>query len=113
MQRLATSGFRLVKNLEPKPPASYEVVRLDKRNFAAATPVSDDAFAVLRSLYRYDAQPLNVKVEAREDTPDWRHETVSIDPAYGGERILVHLYLPRSSPRLTRRSSSPRAATRG
>ena len=52
-------------------------------------------FAVFRRLYAYDPLPLDEKVENVEETPDWRKETVTIAAPDGGERIIVHLYLPR------------------
>jgi eukaryotic-like serine/threonine-protein kinase len=32
-----------------------------------------------------------------EDTRDWRKETVTFDAAYGKERVLAHLYLPKNA----------------
>ena len=97
-QRLPQYGFRLVKNIEPLPARFYEPFALRVRNYAKETPVGDDAFAVIRRLYAYDPLPLDAKVEGVEETPDWRKETVTITAPYGGERIIVYLYLPRSAP---------------
>ena len=97
MQRLPTYGFRLVKNLEPQPPASYAEVLPLTRDYSKETPVDDATFAILRGLYRYDPRPLNEKIERSEDTPYWRRETVTFDAAYGGERVIAHIYLPKSA----------------
>jgi pimeloyl-ACP methyl ester carboxylesterase len=41
--------------------------------------------------------PLDARVESRVENPrGWIHETVSYDAAYGDERILAHLFLPRN-----------------
>ena len=60
------------------------------------TPVADDIFAVFRRQYAYDRLPLNDVVEAREETSLWRKDTVAIDAAYGGERMRVYLFVPRT-----------------
>ena len=98
LQRLPQYGFRLVKNIDPQPAASYDKVVFTVRDYSKETPVNDETFAVFRRLYAYDPMPLDEKVENVEETPDWRKETVTIAAPYGGERIIVHLYLPRSAP---------------
>ena len=96
--RLPQYGFRLIKNIEPQPAGFYEPFVVQVRNYAKETPVGDDAFAVIRRLYAYDPLPLDARIERVEETPDWRKETVTISAPYGDERIIVHLYLPRSAP---------------
>ena len=45
----------------------------------------------------YDHTPLEAHLDASDDTsPYWRHELVSIAAAYGGERLPIHLYLPKN-----------------
>jgi eukaryotic-like serine/threonine-protein kinase len=52
--------------------------------------------ASYRQLYEYDRTPLNTKVESVDSSSaDWIHQRVSIDAAYGGERELVNVVLPR------------------
>jgi tRNA A-37 threonylcarbamoyl transferase component Bud32/dienelactone hydrolase len=97
LQRTPASGFRLVRNIEPQPPASYAEMRPLTRDYSKETPVDDEAFDILRGLYAYDPRPLNVTVENVEDTPDWRRETVTLDAAYGDERLIVHVLLPASA----------------
>src|SRR6185295_6920815 len=54
-------------------------------------------FAVYRRLFDYDARALQARVEARDDgRPDWIRERVSFTAAYGDERVVAQLYLPRS-----------------
>jgi dienelactone hydrolase len=51
---------------------------------------------VFRSLYAYDAAPLDARIEgAPLETRDWRRETVSFASAVANERITAHFYLPR------------------
>jgi hypothetical protein len=40
---------------------------------------------------------LNERIERAEDTPDWRHETVTLDAAYGDERVIAHVHIPKSA----------------
>jgi len=96
LQRLPNYGFRLVKNLEPQPVASYAEVVSHTRDYSKETPVDDATFEILRGLYRYDPRPLNVKIERSEDTPYWRRETVTFDAAYDGERVIAYVYVPKS-----------------
>ncbi len=97
-QRLPQYGFRLLRNIDPQPSRLYAPFVQQIRNYMKETPAGDDAFAVFRSLYAYDPQPLDARVERVEETPDWRKETVTISAPYNGERIIVHLYLPQSAP---------------
>lgn len=97
IDRSAINGIRLVTYLDT---AGLERARRSvdqpRRDFLAEQPVSDQVFAVFRRLYDYDALPLEERVEAVDSqTQDWVHERVSFNAAYGGERVVVHLFLPR------------------
>ncbi len=60
-------------------------------------PLSEEALRIYRSAYSYLATPLRPVLEAKDETgKDWKRETVTIDAAYGRERIIIHLYLPTS-----------------
>ena len=98
VQRSPTYGFRLVKNIEPPLAASFAELRPATHDRSKDKPVDDATFAILSGLYRYDPRPLNTNVESTEDTPDWRRETVTLDAAYGNERIITYVYLPKSAP---------------
>jgi dienelactone hydrolase len=63
---------------------------------AAHAPVNADIFEAYRRVYAYDSVPLNALVESVETTSDWIRQTVSLDAAYGGERLQVLLFIPRS-----------------
>jgi formylglycine-generating enzyme required for sulfatase activity len=97
LQRAPTYGFRLVKNIEPALPASFAELRPATHDRSKEKPVDDATFAILSGLYRYDPRPLNAKIENTEDTPAWRRETVTLDAAYGNERIIAYVYLPKST----------------
>ena len=90
-------GFRLAKYIDPVPPAATAPFEPRIRDYSKEKPISDEAFVLARGFYRYDALPLDARIESTEDTPDWRKETVSFTAGYGGERIRAYLYLPKST----------------
>jgi dienelactone hydrolase len=98
--RSETNGFRCVKYLEGKAPPDklFEPYRSDAvRDLMREKPVSDEIFAVYRRFFDYDARDLQAKVETRDDSrPDWIRERVSFTAAYGDERVIAQLYLPRA-----------------
>ena len=87
----------MAKYIRPLPPALVAPVRFESlvRDARQEQPVGDDIFEVYRRLYAYDSTPLNAVDEATEETAIWRRHTVVIDAAYGGERMRVHLFLPK------------------
>ena len=59
--------------------------------------MADDVFRIYAAQYAYDRTPLEARVETADDAkPHWRHEVVSIAAAYGGERLPIHLFLPKN-----------------
>jgi hypothetical protein len=97
LARRATYGFRLVTNVDPQPEASYTYVQPRVRDYSIEKPIEDAAFKVAGGVYAYDHGPLNDRLERTEDAPDWRRETITLDAAYGGERIIAYVYLPKSA----------------
>jgi hypothetical protein len=62
-----------------------------------ATPVTDEIFEAYRRMYAYDTSDLEAAVESvDESSPHWRRETVTFNAAYGGERMIAFLLLPRN-----------------
>jgi eukaryotic-like serine/threonine-protein kinase len=67
-------------------------------DFYKMKPASDAIFAVYREQFAYDNIPLNARVESKRDNPEgWARETITLDAAYGGERIIAHLFLPKNT----------------
>jgi hypothetical protein len=97
--RSAANGIRLAKYLHPETvtqalTAAVNIVSADYRNIK---PVSDAVFQIYESLYSYDRTPLDAKIESQDDSwPDWRRERITFNAAYGNERIIAYLYLPKS-----------------
>ncbi|HEX5431578.1 MAG TPA: dienelactone hydrolase family protein, partial [Bryobacteraceae bacterium] len=58
----------------------------------------DRSFQIFKDLHSYEKTALNPKVELVDDSsPYLRREDVTIQAAYGNERVLVHLYLPKNT----------------
>jgi dienelactone hydrolase len=99
--RSETNGFRCVRYLDGKAPPEklFAPYRSDAvRDLMKEKPVSDEVFAVYRRLFDYDARDLQARVEARDESrSDWIRERVSFTAAYGDERVIAQLYLPRSA----------------
>jgi formylglycine-generating enzyme required for sulfatase activity/tRNA A-37 threonylcarbamoyl transferase component Bud32 len=99
--RSLTNGFRLVtyagssKNLEAAR-RPFEGPGSGVRDYTQEKPVDDAEFRILRRQYEYDRRPLNATVAPGPSTRDWIGETVQFDAAYGHERVLAHLFLPRN-----------------
>jgi hypothetical protein len=65
---------------------------------ALGQPVDDGTYSIFSRLQAYDKTRLETKVEEVEDSsPYWRRETVTFPAAYGGERMMLHLFLPKDS----------------
>jgi len=72
-------------------------IKLPYRDFAKEEPVSDEIFNVYLGMYRYDKTELNSVVESvDEQGADFIKEKVSFDAAYGGERVIAYLFLPKT-----------------
>jgi eukaryotic-like serine/threonine-protein kinase len=97
-ERGPTHGFRCARY--DQTPSAEASASLDVSPSVAPDPqpISDEAYRLLIRPYSYDDSPLNARLEGVDDSsPHWRRETVSFDAAYGGERVLVHLYFPRNA----------------
>ena len=90
-------GFRCVKLASAPPAAASGRIAGAFRDFSREKPVSDEVFQAYKGLYAYDNRELNSRVEATESTSEWTHEKVSFNAAYGGERVIGHLYLPKNA----------------
>ena len=66
------------------------------RDYARETPVSSEVFQAYKRLFSYDKTDLAASVDAVDESdPRWRREKVSFAAAYGGERVIAYVYLPR------------------
>ncbi len=98
LDRSATNGFRLVKYLgaDSSLAQARRPIRAFFRDYATERPVPDRVFEIFRRLYDYDRTPLRAIVEERDTSAeDWTRERITFDAAYGDERVIAYLYLPK------------------
>lgn len=94
--RSANFGFRCAKyDLTGGSAKAAEPLMFQPRDYRSEKSVSDQLFQVYKSLYSYDKTPLHAVVESIQQTNDWKEEKITFDAAYGGERIIAYLFLPR------------------
>jgi dienelactone hydrolase len=102
VDRSPKNGIRLAlyPDTEAIPTAAFQLDVLRAFNdFYREQPVSDAVFQVYKEQFSYDETALNDSVEYREESPGrWIREKISIDAAYGGERVLAYLFLPANTP---------------
>lgn len=93
--RAATHGVRCAHHPEP-PPEHLTAAVVPQRAYPRPSPLGEEAFSLLRGMYAYDRDSLDVRHERTDDgPPHYRRETVSIRTAYGNERMEIHLLIPR------------------
>jgi dienelactone hydrolase len=60
--------------------------------------VSDEIFEVFLRQFDYDVLDLNVRQESLDDSSElWTVERVSVDAPYGDERMIINMFLPKTS----------------
>ena len=99
--RSPLNGFRCVKYPEKENPvvkALFDPIeQLPARDISKLVPFSDEEFASLLAQYKYDKLPLNAQVQDSNDiTPFWTKQKITFDAAYGGERMIAYLFLPKT-----------------
>jgi len=96
--RSSTFGFRCAKYTAPPSGAVLAPIKALSRDYAAERPVGHEVFRVYRTLFSYDRTDLKSAIEATDDSsPYWRREKITFDAAYGGERVIAILFLPRNA----------------
>ena len=97
--RAPSHGFRCAKYATPAPAEQLAAIDLvtATRDYSAEKPVTDAVFRIYRGFYSYDKTELKPTVDSVDESEHWRHERVSFDAAYGGERVPAHLFLPRNA----------------
>ncbi len=104
--RSPTNGFRCALYLDQEkiPDSTFGFQNTDKRfwdapqDFYKTEPVSEEVFQVYKEQFFYDKTELDPRLEKKDDSSMfWVHETVTFNAAYGGEKILAHLFLPKNS----------------
>jgi dienelactone hydrolase len=99
--RSSKNGFRCALYPDPEriPETAFQKVTLgETKDFYKEKPVEDSIFQVYKEQFAYDKTGLNAEVESRdESSEDWITERITFDAAYGGERIIAVLMLPKNT----------------
>ena len=94
--RSAQNGIRCVRYDVSEKVGLQRPVTRSIRDFSQEKPVPDEVFQLYRGLYAYDPTDLEARVEGiDEENSYWRREKVSFAAAYGDERVLGYLYIPK------------------
>ena len=68
------------------------------RDYSKEQPVSNEVFRAFARLYAYDKTDLHAVKEATDDSvEDWTRERITFTAAYGNERVIAYLFLPKHS----------------
>jgi dienelactone hydrolase/predicted Ser/Thr protein kinase len=100
MDRSPKNGFRCALYPDPAkiPQSAFQIATFDEpRDFYKEKPVPDSIFQVYKEQFSYDKTDLKARVESRRETPEWTQEKVTFDAAYGGERIIAWLFVPKNA----------------
>jgi dienelactone hydrolase len=101
MDRSAKNGFRCALYPDPAkiPGSAFQVATFgEARDFYKEKPVPDPIFRVYREQFSYDRTDLKARVESRQESPGgWIQEKITFDAAYGGERVMAYLFLPKNT----------------
>ena len=95
--RSETNGFRCIKYLESEERRAglEKAIEMPFRDFLREKPVSDETFALFLNQYAYDKTGLNAVIESSKEEEEWIREKVTFDAAYGNERMMAYLFLPK------------------
>jgi serine/threonine protein kinase/formylglycine-generating enzyme required for sulfatase activity len=98
LERAPNFGFRCAKYFSPSAvsKAATDPLPSPARDYSREKPVSDELFRAYRSLYSYDKSPLHAAIESVDERNEsWKREKITFDAAYGNERVIAYLFLPR------------------
>jgi serine/threonine protein kinase/dienelactone hydrolase len=104
MDRSAKNGFRCALYPDPGkiPAAAFQMQTPGGPggtvDFYREKPVADSIFQVYREQFSYDKTDLKARVESRRKNAEgWILEKITFDAAYGGERVIAYLFLPKNA----------------
>jgi serine/threonine protein kinase/predicted esterase len=93
-ERPDNQGFRCMKLEKPAAAELLAPVTRVWRDYSKEKPADDSAFRVIKGLYAYDRIPLDPVVETLSSDSRWRRERITVNAAYGGEKLILYLFLP-------------------
>jgi len=98
--RSPKNGFRCVQYIDRAkiPPEAFQPIEAEeRRDYYAEEPVSEEIFKIFKNQFLYDSMALDATLEERyENHDDWIIDKISFNAAYGNERVIAYLYLPKN-----------------
>jgi serine/threonine protein kinase/dienelactone hydrolase len=99
--RSSKNGFRCALYLDSEdiPEEAFKAYEYTPlRNYYEEKPVPDSTFNIYKEQFAYDKTDLDPEIEFRdESTEDCILEKISFNAAYGDERVLAYLVLPKNA----------------
>jgi dienelactone hydrolase len=99
--RSPKNGFRCVRyiDMDKIPEKIFQPLEYTGyRDYYNEESVPDDIFKVYKNQFLYDKTDLGVEVyETDETNDDWTIEKIRFNAAYGNERVIAYLYLPKET----------------
>jgi cephalosporin-C deacetylase-like acetyl esterase/predicted Ser/Thr protein kinase len=95
--RSHSNGIRCVRyedratNLD----SAMRAIAMPFRDFLKEGPVPDAVFRFFPPVFAYDRTDLRSSIESSDTTEEWIKQTIAFDAAYGNERVVAFLFLPR------------------
>ncbi|MDH4238506.1 MAG: protein kinase [Phycisphaerae bacterium] len=97
--RSSQNGFRCViyPNKDSLSQSLFEPIqRRALRDISQIKPLSDEEFRTDKGFYSYDRTELEAKIESIDESPKyWRKEKITFNAAYGDERVIAYLFVPK------------------
>jgi hypothetical protein len=98
LDRSALNGFRTASYEPSSNGALEQPIESLLGTLTVETPVSDTVFEAYKSFYSYERGELAPAVEMVDESAlHWRKEKVTFNAAYGNERVIAYLLLPRNA----------------
>ncbi|HVN83145.1 MAG TPA: dienelactone hydrolase family protein, partial [Terriglobia bacterium] len=101
LDRSEKNGFRCALYPDPEkiPGSVLQMTKFDEaRDYYKEKPVPDLVFHIYREQFSYDKTDLRARVESRQESSQgWIQEKITFDAAYGGERVIASLFLPKNA----------------
>ena len=99
--RSPLNGFRCVQYPQGDESLAHMLLKpveqSPSRDLLNLKPFSDEEFRTLKALYEYDRTPLDAVIEQTDDSfSSWRKEKITLNAAYGRERVIAYLFLPKT-----------------
>jgi len=99
VERLPIGGFDIVPSGVTNAVVAdlFAPIERPLGNRSEEVPVSDETFGIFRGRFDYDEALLNDSVESVDDSSRyWTREKVTFDAAYGGEKVIAYVFLPKN-----------------